>query len=61
MRMLKYKTRPVFFREYCELIQELSKIASERRKRLIPVNVTGAITAIVPDMVSGQITIAVSS
>ena len=36
--------------KYCELIQELSKIASERRKRLIPVNVTGAITAIALDM-----------
>ena len=36
--------------KYCELIQELSKIASERRKRLIPVNVTGAIAAIALDM-----------
>jgi len=35
---------------YCELLQKLSKIASERRKRLIPVNVTGAIAAIALDM-----------
>src|SRR5258706_2384104 len=32
--------------KYCELIQRLSKHSSERRKRLIPVNVTGAIAAI---------------
>src|SRR5262245_16299757 len=35
---------------YCELIQRLSKLASDRRKRLIPVNVTGAIAAIALDM-----------
>jgi citrate synthase len=35
---------------YCELLQALSKISSERRKRLIPVNVTGAIGAIALDM-----------
>ena len=35
---------------YCELLQSLSKLASERRKRLIPVNVTGAIAAIALDM-----------
>jgi citrate synthase len=35
---------------YCELIQRLSKLSSERRKRLIPVNVTGAIAAIALDM-----------
>jgi citrate synthase len=35
---------------YCELLQNLSKVASERRKRLIPVNVTGAIAAIALDM-----------
>ncbi|HXG50836.1 MAG TPA: citryl-CoA lyase [candidate division Zixibacteria bacterium] len=35
---------------YCELIQKLSKAAGERRKRLIPVNVTGAIAAIALDM-----------
>jgi citrate synthase len=32
--------------KYCELIQRLSQLSSERRKRLIPVNVTGAIAAI---------------
>jgi citrate synthase len=36
--------------KYSELIQKLSKIAGERRKRLIPVNVTGAIAAIALDM-----------
>ena len=36
--------------KYCELIQRLSKRSSERRKRLIPVNVTGAIAAIALDM-----------
>lgn len=35
---------------YCELLQKLSKVASVRRKRLIPVNVTGAIAAIALDM-----------
>jgi len=35
---------------HCELLQSLSKLASERRKRLIPVNVTGAIAAIALDM-----------
>ena len=35
---------------YCELLQAVSKISSERRKRLIPVNVTGAIGAIALDM-----------
>lgn len=35
---------------YCELLQRLSRVASERRKRLIPVNVTGAIAAIALDM-----------
>ena len=36
--------------KYCELIQRLSKQSSEQRKRLIPVNVTGAIAAIALDM-----------
>jgi citrate synthase len=36
--------------KYCELIERLSKLSSERRKRLIPVNVTGAIGAIALDM-----------
>jgi citrate synthase len=36
--------------KYCELLQALSKVATERRKRLIPVNVTGAIGAIALDM-----------
>ena len=36
--------------KYCELIQRLSKLSSDRRKRLIPVNVTGAIAAIALDM-----------
>jgi citrate synthase len=35
---------------YCELLQKLSEVASQRRKRLIPVNVTGAIAAIALDM-----------
>lgn len=35
---------------YSELIIKLSKLAGERRKRLIPVNVTGAIGAIALDM-----------
>ena len=35
---------------YCELLQKLSEVASQRRKRLIPVNVTGAIGAIALDM-----------
>jgi citrate synthase len=35
---------------YSELIQKLSAVATERRKRLIPVNVTGAIAAIALDM-----------
>lgn len=35
---------------YCELIQKLSALATERHKRLIPVNVTGAIGAIALDM-----------
>src|SRR5688500_4674641 len=34
---------------YCELLQKLSEVASQRRKRLIPVNVTGDITAIALD------------
>lgn len=43
--------------KYCELIQHLSKLSTERRKRLIPVNVTGAIAAIALDMGYGwQIT-----
>jgi len=42
---------------YCELIQRISRISSERRKRLIPVNVTGAIASIALDMgFSWQIT-----
>lgn len=42
---------------YCELIQCISRISSERRKRLIPVNVTGAIASIALDMgFSWQIT-----
>ena len=36
--------------KYCELLQALSKLATERRKRLIPVNVTGAIAAIALDL-----------
>jgi citrate synthase len=36
--------------QYSELIQKLSAVATERRKRLIPVNVTGAIGAIALDM-----------
>ena len=36
--------------KYCELIQKLSRLAGERRKRLIPVNVTGAIGANALDM-----------
>jgi citrate synthase len=36
--------------KYCELLQRLSKLSSERRKRLIPVNVTGSIGAIALDM-----------
>lgn len=35
---------------YCELIQKISKLSEERRKRRIPVNVTGAIAAIALDM-----------
>jgi citrate synthase len=35
---------------YCKLLQKLSEVASKRRKRLIPVNVTGAIAAIALDM-----------
>ena len=42
--------RTEIYGKYCELIQELSKQSSERRKRLIPVNVTGAIAAIALDM-----------
>lgn len=38
------------YSKYCELLQKLSTVASERRKRLIPVNVTGAIAAIALDM-----------
>lgn len=42
---------------YCELLQRISRISSERRKRLIPVNVTGAIASIALDMgFSWQIT-----
>jgi citrate synthase len=42
---------------YCELIQRISSISEERRKRRIPVNVTGAIAAIALDMgFSWQIT-----
>ena len=42
---------------YCGLIQRISRISSERRKRLIPVNVTGAIASIALDMgFSWQIT-----
>jgi citrate synthase len=42
---------------YCELIQRISGISEERRKRRIPVNVTGAIAAIALDMgFSWQIT-----
>jgi citrate synthase len=36
--------------KYCELIEKLSALTSERRKRLIPVNVTGIIGAIALDM-----------
>ena len=35
---------------YCELIQKISRVAEERRKRRIPVNVTGSIAAIALDM-----------
>jgi citrate synthase len=38
------------YSRYCDLLQRLSRVASERRKRLIPVNVTGAIAAIALDM-----------
>jgi citrate synthase len=36
--------------KYCQLIEKLSALTTERRKRLIPVNVTGAIGAIALDM-----------
>lgn len=36
--------------KYCALIERLSTLTTERRKRLIPVNVTGAIGAIALDM-----------
>jgi citrate synthase len=36
--------------KYCALIEKLSALTTERRKRLIPVNVTGAIGAIALDM-----------
>jgi len=43
--------------KYCDLRQKLSQLSTERRKRLIPVNVTGAIAAIALDMgFSWQIT-----
>jgi citrate synthase len=35
---------------YCDLLQNIGKLASERRGRLLPVNVTGAIGAISMDM-----------
>jgi citrate synthase len=35
---------------YCELLRKIGKLASERRGRLLPVNVTGAIGAISMDM-----------
>jgi citrate synthase len=42
---------------YCDLIQRISRVSEERRKRRIPVNVTGAIAAIALDMgFSWQIT-----
>lgn len=42
---------------YCELIQRISRISEQRRKRRIPVNVTGAIASIALDMgFSWQIT-----
>jgi citrate synthase len=42
---------------YCDLIQRISSVSEERRKRRIPVNVTGAIAAIALDMgFSWQIT-----
>jgi len=36
--------------KYCQLIEKLSALTTKRRKRLIPVNVTGAIGAIALDM-----------
>jgi citrate synthase len=36
--------------KYCQLIEKLSALTSAKRKRLIPVNVTGAIGAIALDM-----------
>jgi citrate synthase len=35
---------------YCDLLRKIGKLASERRGRLLPVNVTGAIGAISMDM-----------
>lgn len=35
---------------YSELIQRISRLAAERRRRLLPVNVTGAIASIASDM-----------
>jgi citrate synthase len=48
--LFKIANETKIYGKYSELMQKLSKVASERRKRLIPVNVTGAIGAIALDM-----------
>jgi citrate synthase len=48
--LFKIANETKIYGKYSELIQKLSNVASERRKRLIPVNVTGAIGAIALDM-----------
>ena len=40
----------IIYGKYCELLQKLSTVVTDRRKRLIPVNVIGAIAAIALDM-----------
>lgn len=48
--LLKIARETRVYGKYCELVQKLSEIASERRQRPMPVNVTGAIGAIALDM-----------
>ena len=49
-RLFKIAKETNVYGRYCELIQKISRVAEERRKRRIPVNVTGAIAAIALDM-----------
>lgn len=49
-RLFQIARETKVYGRYCDLLQTISKIAESRRRRKLPVNVTGAIAAISSDM-----------